>query len=501
MKFANKLLALILSLTLMLSVSGIGVYADEPETAEPETTTAAPETEPTTEEGSGEPMTVDDKGEEETTKDNKKAKKKAEKTLNQQRGELEKKLKDSEKKLKAFSADAQATEEYINALDERIGYLNEELNLLDKEVATSKRKVDELNKQIEPLEKELKELQKYYDKAKKKYDRLQQSFNNTYEAYCLRMRALYVSGHSSIIGALLTSKDISQFFSRLEMIKAVAKSDTALLKEVNSKMDEIVNEQDGLNQRKAELTGAQNKLTATREQLKKEQDSIVAKQNEIAAKKVSIADDRALSDRLFAEYTKKVMLYTEFRNEDEAVIKKVDAEIDALLSGLKDPSEVTTAKDPEHNPDDVTGDYEGDGELFSGSNAALSLCYPVPGHTGVSCPYGHYSNGRPHTGIDFPCPVGSKVVAAQKGIVITVKRLNYSYGYYVMVYHGTDAKGRKIVTLYAHNSSILVSVGQSVKKGQQIAKSGSTGNSTGPHCHFEVIIDGAKVNPKNYLGN
>ncbi|MBR6392557.1 MAG: M23 family metallopeptidase, partial [Eubacterium sp.] len=107
----------------------------------------------------------------------------------------------------------------------------------------------------------------------------------------------------------------------------------------------------------------------------------------------------------------------------------------------------------------------------------------------------------PHTGTDFPCPVGSKVVAAQKGIVITVKRLNYSYGYYVMVYHGTDAKGRKIVTLYAHNSSILVSVGQSVKKGQQIAKSGSTGNSTGPHCHFEVIIDGAKVNPKNYLGN
>ena len=68
-----------------------------------------------------------------------------------------------------------------------------------------------------------------------------------------------------------------------------------------------------------------------------------------------------------------------------------------------------------------------------------------------------------------------------------------------MIYHGTDALGRKVVTLYAHNSSINVSVGQSVKKGQKIASSGSTGNSTGPHCHFEVIIEGVKVNPKNYL--
>ena len=81
----------------------------------------------------------------------------------------------------------------------------------------------------------------------------------------------------------------------------------------------------------------------------------------------------------------------------------------------------------------------------------------------------------------------------------TVTRLDYSYGYYVMISHGTDARGRSVVTLYGHNSSILVSNGQSVKKGEQIAKSGSTGNSTGPHCHFEVRFNGQRANPKNYL--
>ena len=127
------------------------------------------------------------------------------------------------------------------------------------------------------------------------------------------------------------------------------------------------------------------------------------------------------------------------------------------------------------------------------------MTYPVPNYYTVSCAFGKYSNGMPHNGIDYPAPIGTKVVAAQSGIVLTVKRLDYSYGHYVMIYHGTDSKGRSIVTLYGHNSAILVKPGDLVSKGQQIAKSGSTGNSTGPHCHFEIRTDNNPINPKNYL--
>jgi murein DD-endopeptidase MepM/ murein hydrolase activator NlpD len=435
----------------------------------------------------------------ETTEKSKEEKKKeAEKTLKEQKKELDARLKKSQQKLDEFNDNAKTTEEYIDALDEKIGILDSELKVLNKEVDEARKKVDDLTKQIAPLEKKLAVLQKTYDESQKEFEKLNDDFTEIYKAYCMRLRAIYISGNDSLIAALLCSTDLSQFLSRYEMIKAVSQSDTELLKTVNSKMEDIITKQGGLNEQKKALTASRAVLRQKRDECKKQQETVEKDLELIAEKKTILADDRAESDRLFAVFTANAQLYTEFRNEDEEIAKKVNAEIDALLSGLKDPDEVTTAVTKDRSEEEREME-EQTKSLYDGSDAALSLTYPVPGHYSVSQPYGHYRNGKAHTGIDFPAPTGSKVVAAQKGIVIKVRRLTYSYGYYVMIYHGTDSSGRKIVTLYAHNSSILVSVGQSVVKGQQIAKSGSTGNSTGPHCHFEVIIDGARKNPANYL--
>lgn len=474
-KTPKKLIAIILSFLLVFSSAGLSAFADE-------------ETSPESQQSTSEPTT-----------EKKITKEEAQKTLEDQRKDLEKKLDENEKLLASFKKDAQVTEEYINALDEKIGYINEELNVLDKQIAAAQTKVKKLNKQIKPLETELKSLEKAYEEAKKEFDKLNDEFNKTYDAYCMRIRAMYISGGTSVLAALLTSKDLAQFINRIEMIRAISRSDAKLLKKVNAQMEQIITRQDGLNEKKAEVLKARKELNSKKKECKKQQESIESKQGEIATKKISLAESRAKSDSLFAEYTAKTQMYTEFRNEDEELVKSVENEINALINGLKAPDEVTTAPDAKHDPSKISQPESEGSTLYSGSNAVLNLTYPAPGHYGVSQEFGHYRNGRAHTGIDYPCPTGSRIVAAQKGIVITVKRLNYSYGYYVMVYHGTDAKGRKIVTLYAHNSSILVSVGQSVKKGQQLAKSGSTGNSTGPHCHFEVIISGSKVNPKNYL--
>ncbi len=444
---------------------------------------------------------TDENNEESTTqkKDDKLTKEEAKKALEEQQKALQKNLANAEKKLAELEKHSKGTAEYIDTLDQKIGYINEQLTILENQNMEIQADIDKLKPSIEKNEKELDTLSKEVYKTKKELAKLQKKFQSVYEAYCIRLRVMYISGDYNLLSALLTSEDISGLLTRYEMIKSVSKSDTELLREVQERTHEIVNKQNGLDEQVKKFETAKSVLDKQKQSFESKQKTIEKNSEQIASKKAVLATDRAESDRLLAELTAQNKQYTEFRNEDSELIEAVENEIQALISGIKTPEEVTTAaasdkkesgKDPVISKSDV----------YSHSDAVLNMVYPVPGRTGISAGYPNYSSGRYHGGIDFPCPTGSRVVASQDGIVITVKRLNYSYGYYVMIYHGTDARGRSVVTLYAHNSSILVSNGQSVKKGEQIAKSGSTGNSTGPHCHFEIRFDGVRANPRNYLG-
>ena len=425
-------------------------------------------------------------------------KEEAQKTLEDQQAELQKNLEEAEKKLAQLEKNSKGTAEYIDTLDQKIGYINEQLTILEEQNTAIQADIDELMPTIEKNEQELDKLSKELDKTKKELEQLEEKFQSVYDAYCIRLRVMYISGDFNILTALMTCKDISSLLTRYEMIRSVSKSDAELMQEVQEQTEQIISKKDGLDEQAAKYESTKATLDSQKESLQTKQKTIENNSEQIAAKKAILATDRAESDRMLAELTAKNKQYTEFRNEDSELIEAVENEIQALISGLKSPEEVTTAV--------ASGNHESstpiitDSDVYSKSNAVLNMTHPIPGHTSISAGYPNYSSGQYHGGIDFPCPTGSKVVAAQKGIVITVKRLDYSYGYYVMIYHGTDAKGRSVVTLYAHNSSILVSVGDTVKKGQQIAKSGSTGNSTGPHCHFELRFDGTRVNPKNYLG-
>ena len=436
--------------------------------------------------------------EQSTTQVDEKAKEEAQKTLEQQQKELEENLKNAEEKLTALEKESKLTSEYVDTLDQKIGYINEQLTILENENTAIQAEIDKLKPEIEGNQKILDKLSKEVDVAQKELQKLEDKFKSVYEAYCMRLRVMYISGDYNVLTALLTCKDISSFLTRYEMIKSVSKSDTELLQEVNEKTKEIVTKKDGLDEKLREYTNIKSKFDEQQKSLEEKQKKIESNSETIARKKASLATDRAESDSLLAQLTAQNQQYTEFRNEDAALKEAVEKEIQALISGLNSADEVTSAYIGDHSYSgiNISG---GKSDVYSNSDAVLNMVYPVPGYYGVSAGFPNYSSGQYHGGIDFPCPTGSKVVAAQDGIVMTVKRLDYSYGYYVMIYHGTDAKGRSVVTLYAHNSSIIVSAGDSVKRGQQIALSGSTGNSTGPHCHFEIRFNGEKVNPTHYL--
>lgn len=145
------------------------------------------------------------------------------------------------------------------------------------------------------------------------------------------------------------------------------------------------------------------------------------------------------------------------------------------------------------------------GSGFSGSDVpfigADGFCSPVGENwrSMVTSEFGYRSDPftgqvKGHSGIDLAVPTGTPIRAALPGTVTVSSYNQGGYGYYIMIDHGTG-----LVTLYGHCSRLLASVGRTVEAGDVIALSGSTGRSTGPHLHFEVRVNGERVNPRSYL--
>ncbi len=117
----------------------------------------------------------------------------------------------------------------------------------------------------------------------------------------------------------------------------------------------------------------------------------------------------------------------------------------------------------------------------------------------ISSAYGSRQNPldtsqEQHKGIDIAVPLNTEIYAVQSGTVLSVETLDSGYGYHIIIAHQNAFQ-----SLYAHCSKLLVSKGDTVKKGELIAKSGSTGDSTGPHLHFELMKNGEHVDPTHYL--
>jgi murein DD-endopeptidase MepM/ murein hydrolase activator NlpD len=240
-----------------------------------------------------------------------------------------------------------------------------------------------------------------------------------------------------------------------EMVKKIYSSDKSILEELQANYDLI-------NEKKQELDNLQAGLISQKQEQLALQDELKADKAAVAKKKgIVSANNDALEDNI-------------------SDLKQEAANIEALIK-----------KDQESSGSGGSGGSEYTEGQFS---------WPVPGWSRVSSDYGWrvcpFHGNEFHTGIDIPAGYGEAVVAAASGTVISACYQG-SYGNAVLISHGGG-----LYTLYAHNSSLIVYAGQKVSKGQQIARIGSTGSSTGNHLHFEVrngASYGSDVSPWGYL--
>lgn len=349
---------------------------------------------------------------------------------------------DKKNQLSSAQQDIEAAKEELEVTKEEKAALQKEVEKVDNQIVAIQDKILELQGQLEDKEEEIAKKEAELEIANAEKD---EQYENTKK----RMVQMYKNQKVGYLQVIFSSSNFWEAINRLEYVKRISNQDNQMLEDYEAQIKAIDTQKKEIEDQKAEL-----------DILYKAQ---VAKQGELEEAKAE--KDRAL-DKLAGK---------------EGVLRSEIEELEAVSNALEEEIKKLTAAS--------TVKYTGGAFLW-----------PVPGYYGISSEYnprnspisGKYEF---HTGIDIPASYGSDVVAAADGVVITSGWIN-GYGNTIMINHGSG-----IVTLYGHNSSLVVGNGEVVTKGQTVAKIGSTGYSTGNHCHFEVRINGGHTNPWKYLNN
>lgn len=325
------------------------------------------------------------------------------------------------------------------SVEEEIAAMDKVLNSLQEELDTSQADLDIIDAQMAAAEEELRVTTEERDVQ--------------FGLLSNRMRFLQEKGSTGYLEILLEAESFSDLFLRMQYVNDIMMYD----KEI---MDELQKIQDKIKEKKEEIAVAQEA-----------QATVVAyHQEKFDAMDSTIKEKEAMMESYMADASKQEQLIAANAKADQKVLSLI-----AQQSGSSTPY------------------YTGNG----------SLGWPVPSKSATT---GSLSSGfvqrtnpvtkkwESHSGYDIPAGYGSAIVAAEAGKVTYSGWMN-GYGYTIIVDHGGG-----LTTLYGHNSSLSVSKGTMVTRGQTVAKCGSTGISTGNHCHFSVLVNGTYVNPQSYLG-
>ena len=330
----------------------------------------------------------------------------------------------------------QAVKEELTQNLQQVQELNNNIAQYEAEITNYNNQIVNLQNDISKTEEDIKKAEENYKAQKKLLDD--------------RLITMYEAGTTEYLDVVLSSKTITEFLSNYYLLSILADSNVDFLDPIE-KQKKIIEDQ------KKKLEEQKNQVNTSKEE--KEKAAII------------LENTRVMKNT-----------YTSQLTDQE---KQIQSEIDAYqtqLNQLESEIQAITANSLIINPNYIGGE----------------MLWPVPGYTKLSSTFKmrvHPITGvyKLHTGIDIPAPIGTNFLAANEGVVVKAN-YNTAYGNMVMIDHGGG-----VSTLYAHGDKIMVTLGQIVKKGDVVLQTGNTGNSTGPHAHFEVRINGTPVDPLPYV--
>ena len=332
-------------------------------------------------------------------------------------------------------------------LEERQEKKEKELKKVQDEKDDVYEELNQLAREIEAQEAAIEECKakiekktQQIEKTRKDLEKKKKKIRERKDGLDLRLRTMYKNGVVGYLDIILNSSDVTELITNVDMVQKIYQADQQTL-------DTLVEERMQIEAKEATLKQEKEELDATKEDL--------------AAKETQL---NAANEELKKKYEK-------LKAEEE----KIQAEIQKILADKQLAASLGL--------EDIPENYKG----------GKWIC-PVWRSYYVNR-YGEYLAPRSyerHPGIDMSAPTGTDIHAAADGVVVRASWYG-GYGNAVVLAHGDG-----ITSLYGHNSSVCCSVGQKVKRGDVIAKMGSTGFSSGSHCHFEVRQNGALRNPRDF---
>ena len=396
--------------------------------------------------------------------------------LEQQLQQLEQENEKYQKILDDTKSDIAEKEEYKSALVSKV-------QVLDEKIAVTREKISSLNDDI-------KEKQDAYDKGLSEVE-------DQFDALANRLRILYMSGNATDLEIIFGAKDFSDLIDKMELVKSLANSDKELISEIHTKLDELSTKKKSLEADKKDLETQQASLKSDQDEFNKlisDNDEILKNLYASNSEAQNSLESAALqSDEIEA----KISQY--YAAQKAAAEHAAQASQSSSSSGSSSSSSSSSSSGSSSS-----------GSSSSGSSSVIvpsgsGFAWPTPGFVSRSSEWFEDREVYNHGGIDIAGAgiMGTPVVAAADGTVVATNSScthnwgkSYScgcgggYGNYVMISH---AGGK--MTVYGHLTSLTVSSGQTVSRGQVIGYVGSTGNSTGPHLHYECRLNGVRYNP------
>lgn len=359
----------------------------------------------------------------------------------------------------AKSAEQEELENEKSKVDSQIKEAQEKQEQLEAEKSETMKTVESLITQIssvqaevDQLESRISELQTEISSRERDIEQKEEEYNEQEKLLDARIVALYKSGDTSYLDVLLTSSSITDFLAKYYMAEELINYDKELMQSIKQQKSDIETE-------KAQLEADKKELDTSLAQTEQKKTSLKSLKNE--------KEDYV--DQLTAE-----------EKEVQEEIEELEEENRKIANEIKE-AQIRYQKQLE----ELEKNNSGSSNSQSGSGYFIR-----PVSSGPITATAYYSSGKFHGAVDYGVPVGTVVMAAADGVVMTTKNLSSSYGTYIVIQHANGLQ-----TYYAHGTSGSISVepGDIVKQGQKIMLSGNTGNSSGAHLHFEV-----RKSPYNY---